>query len=317
MIDKDLIKKLGRLEGDVKVVDKNIQNISKHKELLKYHWLSDPEYDLESLSKEDLLIFLLILDGTSFSYWGEPNWKINYKGENINGARGMILSLRIAVKSGLLKLDAQSLSIIKREEYRRIFNGGVEIPLFEERYQIIREIGNVLIREFDGDIKKLIKLARKDALKLVRILIEYFYFFEDYSHYEGEIIHFNKKAQLFVLDFYRLFGGKGLANLRNVRRLTACADYKLPQVLRRLGILEYSESLAKRIDNDIFLPSGSYEETEIRIKTLYAVEVIKKYLKLKLNMDVDSHEINELLWILGQEKNLNDKPYHKIRTIKY
>jgi hypothetical protein len=317
MINKSLIKKLGRLEGDVNVVERNIQEISKHKELLKYHWLGDPEYDLESLSQDELLIFLLILDGTSFSYWGEPNWKINYKGEKINGARAMILSLRTAIKKGFLKLDAQSLSAITREDYRKIFNGSIEIPLFEERYQIVKEIGNLLIREFDGNIKNLIKLARCDAIKLVKILVEHFYFFEDCSHYEGETIHFNKKAQLFVLDFYRFFEGKGLANLRNIRKLTACADYKLPQVLRRLGIIEYSESLAKRIDNDVLLPPGSHEETEIRIKTIYAVELIKRHFKSKLNMKVDSHEINELLWILGQEKDLRDKPYHKVRTIRY
>ena len=317
MINKATIRKFGKLENNVKIIEENISEISNHKDLLKYHWLSNPEYNLENLSEDELLLFLLILDGTSFSYWGEPNWKINHKGEKINGARAMILSLRNAVEKGTLNLNAESLANLTREEYRKILKGSVEIPLFEERYQIVREIGNVLIREFNGDVKQLIKKARGDAIKLVNLLTEAFYFFEDNSHYEGEIVQFNKKAQLFVLDFYRLFNGTNLANLRNINRLTACADYKLPQVLRRFGILEYSESLAGRIDNDILLPPGSHEETEIRLKTIYAVELIKKYFKSKLNMKVESHEINELLWILGQEKDLKNKPYHKVRTIKY
>jgi len=58
--------------------------------------------------------------------------------------------------------------------------------------------------------------------------------------------------------------------------VTAFADYKLPQVLQHVGILQYSPSLEHKVDNGIFLEAGSPEELEIRENTIWAVELIKR-----------------------------------------
>lgn len=317
MINKKLIKNLAKTMNNIIIIDKNMSKLNKYKHLLESHWLKDSTYKIKELSDKDKLLFLLILDATSFSYWGKPNWKIKYNKEEINGARAMILALRKAVDNGKLELSAKYLENLSRKKYREILIGTTEIPLFEERYQIIKEIGKVLTNKFSGDIKNLIKLAKCDALKLVDILIGYFDFFKDYIIYEGEIVELNKKAQLFVLDIYRIFDGKGIGKLTNIKELTALADYKLPQILRRLGIFKYSPELAKRIDNHIPLPSGSQEEIEIRLKTIFVVERIKDYLNKSLKINIKSCQVNELLWILGQIKHKKNQPYHKVRTTKY
>lgn len=121
---------------------------------------------------------------------------------------------------------------------------------------------------------------------------------------------------MLVSDIYQLFGGEGYGDLLNVDQLTACADYKLPRVLRRLGILEYSEELAKQVDNKIEITKDSEEEIEIRANTIWAVELIRQGL-LQIGQKVMPIGINDHLWLMSQNKLSDDRPYHLTRTTAY
>ena len=56
-----------------------------------------------------------------------------------------------------------------------------------------------------------------------------------------------KRAQIFVADVWGAFGGAGLGAFSDVGRLTTFADYRVPVVLRQLGILVYSADLAAQV----------------------------------------------------------------------
>ena len=43
-------------------------------------------------------------------------------------------------------------------------------------------------------------------------------------------------------------GGEGYGALTGMDQFTACADYKLPQALRKLGIISYAHELEEKID---------------------------------------------------------------------
>ena len=122
----------------------------------------------------------------------------------------------------------------------------------------------------------------------------------------------DKMANPSVLDQLAADLGQMFGILSGLENLTACADYKLPQVLRRYGILSYSPDLAYKIDAQIPLRKGSQEEVEIRANTIWAVELMKKALKKRLP-GVDSIHVNDHLWLLSQQKGF----YHLTRTTAY
>lgn len=74
------------------------------------------------------------------------------------------------------------------------------------------------------------------------------------------------------------------------------ADYRVPQILREMGILEYSEKLAKIVDGKEEIPHGGELEVEIRAATVVAVEMIKKHFKEVKGRDVLSIEVDWFLW---------------------
>lgn len=280
------------------------------------HWLNDAPFDLSQLTNEEKLHFVFLFNALSFSYWGEPKWTVEYNGKTHDGAYGMILALGRAIEENVPILDFHYCSQMSKEDAARILRGTIEIPLLEERWNILREVGSVIVKRYQGSVKDLIYEANGDAQKLVALIVEHLPSFSDTSLYKGEKIYFYKRAQLLVADIYQLFGGKGFGNLTHVDQLTACADYKLPQILRKLGILEYEVSLAEKIDGKIEILHNSPEEIEIKANTIWAVEYIKEELK-KRNPNIMSFEVNDRLWLATQEKFAGDKPYHRTRTTAY
>jgi hypothetical protein len=99
-------------------------------------------------------------------------------------------------------------------------------------------------------------------------------------------------------------------------QLTAFADYKLPQVLRHVGILRYSGALGEKVDQEVLVEPGSPEEVEIRANTIWAVERIRQELE-GMGASVRAFEIDWLLWNLGQGLAYRRKPYHKTVSIFY
>lgn len=279
------------------------------------HWIREGPFDLKKLNDKDLLHFLLVFNSISFSYWGNPKWGFEYRGKSFDGSWGMIAALGKAVENNIPILDPRYLARLSEENFEKISKANIKIPLFNERLKILKELGNILIKKFNGDFSNLVKQSGGDAVRLLDLIIMNFPFFEDVSTYKGRKIYFYKRAQLLVSDIYQIFDGEGYGKLKNIQYLTACADYKLPFVLRKLGILSYSHELAKKIDEQIEINLGSEEEIEIRANTILAVELIKKLLKEKIPK-VDSIHVNDHLWLLGQNRRFNEF-YHLTRTISY
>ena len=111
------------------------------------------------------------------------------------------------------------------------------------------------------------------------------------------------------------FGGQGLGAFRDMEQLTAFADYKVPQVLRRLGILLYDDHLSGLVDSRTELASGSPEEVEIRAATIWGVEELRRAMT-DLGRPVRAFEVDWYLWEEGQSIP-DERPYHRTRTIYY
>lgn len=280
------------------------------------HWIKQGPYDLTQLNNKDKLHFLLVFNSISFSYWGEPKWTVEYNGEKFDGSFGMIAALGNAIENKVPILNMKWLSTITDESLEKITKGDVKIPLLKERVQILREVALIVAQKYNGDFSLFLKEANGDAMKILNNIIITFPSFNDASSYKGKTVYFHKRAQLLISDIYQLFNGRDYGKLRNIDQLTACADYKIPWMLRTLGILSYSESLAKKVDHKIEMLHGSEEEVEIRASTIWANELIKQQLRKNIPA-IDSIHINDHLWLLSQAKLPHDKPYHLTRTTAY
>ncbi len=260
-----------------------------------------------------------MLDVLNHCFWpdpGQPTWTVAHEGNEWSGYWGLAASLKRAVDEGVPITSAEFLSDISDDDLTRVFRGEGEIPLFEERLANLREAGRILKRDWGGDVVNLVESARGSGAELAGRVVAAFPSFRDEARYDGRTVRFWKRAQLLVSDLHQAFGGTGFGAFNDVQVLTAFADYKLPQVLRALGILSYEPALEGIIDGMHDLDAGSPDEVEIRAMTIWAVEEIRKAFR-RAGHALTSAAVDQWLWQLGQLDPFRKKPYHRCRTIYY
>ena len=268
---------------------------------------------------EATVSYLLVLDSLNFCFWpgaGKVKWEIEYESRKLSGYYGLAAALKQAVESGAPITNAEYLAELTLGELKQILDGQGELPLLEHRLQILNQVGQVLLEEYEGRSVKLVETAGGSAIKLSRLLAEKLASFRDVAEYLGHKVFFYKRAQIFAADLYGAFDRTDWGRFVDIDRLTAFADYKLPQVLRHLGILRYAKSLVKKVDQGIHLEAGSPEEVEIRANTIWAVELIRQELE-RTGKGLRAFEIDWILWNLGQQGQFKAKPYHRTMTVFY
>ncbi len=278
--------------------------------------------------------YVFLLDTLNFCFWSKPRWTIEYQGKTLDGYWALAASLKRAAEGDPRLLDAAYLAQISPDHLAEILRGSGEIPLFTERWRNVRELGVVLRDRWGGDAVRMVESAQGDAALLARTIAESISSFNDIAVYRltasprrmvspaslslrsSAPVHFFKRAQILVTDLWGSFGGKQWGAFKNMDVLTAFADYKLPQTLRAWGILKYAPSLARKVDTQIELGTGSVEEIEIRAATLWAVEFLRASLAAR-GRDFMSIQIDWILWGASQSKFRGIKPYHRVRTVYY
>ena len=263
--------------------------------------------------------WIFVLDTINHCFWpdvGYPLWTIYYRGEALSGYWALAASLKRAMEEGIRIHQAETLASMDSQTLAHIFSGRGKIPLFKDRLANLRQAGQVLLDRFQGSFIHVLEEARGSPAELVSLLVRQFPSFDDTASYHGKTVYFLKRAQLLIQDLWSTFSGESWGDFRDLWQLTAFADYKLPQVLRHLGLIHYRPTLAQCIQELMFIPPESPEEVEIRAATVWAVELIRQALTSR-GQKVTSAQIDNWLWNLGQEDTYRRLPYHRTRTIFY
>lgn len=269
---------------------------------------------------------VFVLDTLNFCFWSErpdptDRWKVAYNGEIVDGYWALAAALKRGIETGAPLCDPDYLATISASDLGEILRpavpGGARIPLFSNRLANLQELGRGLLA-LGGEepAAALVQEAGGSAIDLVQRVVALFPSFNDVAIYRGNDVRFYKRAQILISDLAGAFEDKGFGAFHDFAALTAFADYKVPQVLRQLGILRYEPSLAERIAHRELLRAGSEEEIEIRAATIWGVEFLRRALA-GYGRDLPAGDIDWLLWQAGQQLPPGTEPYHRTLTVFY
>ncbi|KAI5325208.1 PREDICTED: UPF0553 [Prunus dulcis] len=233
--------------------------------------------------------YLFVLDALNFCFW--PDKDLNYD----NLAAG----LKAALQNDKSVFDVDRLQKYTGPELRELLKWPRPLPLEDERVRLLHEVGFELERSFDGKASNLVESCGKSAVKLVALVTRHFPGFRDHSVYKGHQVFLYKRAQIFAADLWGAFGGQGYGEFYDIGSITIMADYIVPAVLRQLGVLKYSATLASTIEANSQIDAGSEEEVELRACSIYAVEKMKELISMKSGKQVLSIELDLWLWSFG------------------
>ena len=268
------------------------------------YWLDSNPYGIMDMDVESIVNFLFIYHTIGdYCFWGDPKWEIQTNLGTMDGSYAIMYLILNRFKSN----NNFEMSFY---EFKELLKGNVTIPLLEDRYNNLVYM-NEYLKKSGKSFYDHIKNINIDS-QLFEFIVSNLDYFKDVSTYDGEEILFYKRAQLLTSDILHVREKKEKIYV-DYSHLIGCADYKIPQVMRCYGMLEFSDSLAYKVDNKIELEEGSKEEVEIRANALKVIDYIYKELDRKY-----SHmDINDFIWLLGQDKSKMTKLYHRTLTNHY
>ncbi len=270
--------------------------------------------------------WIFVLDTLNFCFWSmgpdpDHRWRVTYRGERYDGYWALAAALRRAVDEGHPLWDPAYLAAVTSAQVAHILRpdaGSPDIPLIADRVANLQELGRGLLALDAGEqgASTLIAKAQGSAARLVEQIVHRFPSFNDVASYRNREVRFYKRAQILIADLIGSFAGEELGAFADLDALTAFADYKVPQVLRRLSILTYSPALATLVGARTLIPAGSPMEVEIRAGTIWACELLRRALAERGRM-LHAFEVDWLLWTTGQSLPPDTHPYHRTRTSFY
>ena len=285
-----------------------------------------PEWRFSCLPEKDepgTFEFFFVINCLNFKFWHtdtRERFRATVDGEVYYGAFAMFALLN--------RWYRQEPALLTGEFMRELNVGTAEprltgdtgpIPELRERVRVLNETGEVLTGQY-GDFKGLVEASSYRCFDgghgIVERLVRDFPSFRDRCELDGRELIFNKRAQLAPAMAYARFRGTEVALIKDVRKLTAFADYQVPKGLLSYGILSYSDELAGKIGRKEILAKGGREELEIRANTICAVEA----LLVELNrIRPEDHKINAVQMDYHLWRKARDDPrqYHLTETTAY
>jgi len=245
--------------------------------------------------------FFFVQTALQYCFWdfdaagNQTHWC--YKGDpKAKGSRGCVALTMALYDDGVFP----GLHIQKHDVQDLLSAYVADMPLAASRLKILEEVAD-MDTFFNEIYLPMLKSGVADtglAAKMAKLFPEAF------------ADPFLKKAQLVLGLIVANFASRGSPNKPS---LTAYSDYRIPQVLRHLGLISYSDELAKKVDSGELLAAGSAEEVAIRAVTILACARLAAESGLS-DMEIDN-------WLFEQSRDggfqANAKPFHLTVTTHY
>lgn len=274
-----------------------------------------PEY-IGKARDDEVIDYYMVCNSLNFAFndfEGRGKWKAEINGQEFPGSQGMWASLRNAFEEGKDILNGEYLANISEDEVRGIFQGNFEIPMFDERLEVLREVGEVLSAKYGGHFYNLVEASGNKLFNngdgLVERLVRDFPPFDDSCEYGGKKVVLNKRAQLAPAMLYGRFQGADVCQFEDMEELTVFADYVLPTGYHNEGVFEYSDFLTECLEEQIPVEAGSRPELEFRAQTVHVSDRISK------ELGVPSFSFDTKMW--GRTRKIPDLKYFLVKTINY
>jgi len=268
-------------------------------------------YSLTDLEK--FLNYLLLIDCNNFCFWKGKEKK--HFSNSLSGYLVLTNEYKNFFISQRKKANLKYFSKISFEEFKKEFKNLSKFQLFKKRWEIVRRVSLYMVKNYNGSFYLFLKSVKKDAAKLIKKISQELYSFNDSSQFQQKKIYFLKRAQHLTANIWGALEGKDVSNFYNLEYLTAMADYKLPQILNYLGILQYSQKLKNILKKGKIIKKNSSIELELRANTIWAIEQLKNELNKK-GISIYSFQVDWYLWNKSHCLNLI-LPHHRTKTFYY
>jgi len=320
----DSIRPVIELSRDVQT---NVEKISEVAGWMAYEELPMPDFALpfgmgagNADETMDFVLTVASIDTAFTDFKKHVVFEVEYGGRTWLDSDALFACIKRAMDAGVPILDGAFMARVTRPELERIVAANIELPMLDEKLEILHQVGAVLAAKYGGRFHNFVKSCPArlydNGNGLIERLVSEFARFNDVTLYDGHAIKIYKLAQLAIWFLYSSLGKIGKLPIEDMGKMTAFADYIVPVGLRLLGVTRYSAELEAAIRSHQLIPRDSRWEVEIRAHCIYAIALLTEEInKLRpVNRQIIMPQLDARLWT---HYHTTWWPHHLTRTIMY
>ncbi len=194
-------------------VQTHVTKIVEVAQWMAYEELPIPDYVLpfgigEGAVSEtiDFVLTTSCIDTAFTDFSSHIKFQVDYAGRNWSDSDALFACMKRAIDNGIPILDGEFLAKVTLADMKTLFADNIELPMLEEKTEILNQVGAVLARNYDGRFHKFIASCAPKLYDhgngLIDRLVDEFPRFRDVSLYDGHAIKFYKLPQLAIWFLY-------------------------------------------------------------------------------------------------------------------
>lgn len=339
---------------DARYVHYTKQNSKSVADFVEKNWENDfsiPEEEdkLKACLKDEneWVEFLGIMSALNFAFTnfhtppGDPDikYEVEYPRDRFwRGAYAMRAALVRALIEGFNILDFSYLAAITKDDVVYILRGKTIVPMFEQRVKQMRNYGTFMRAMGFRSVKQMLEKcdfhpfsyqagSNSGHGEVLPGFIDYLtsssVFADRAVHPSGFVIDFNKRANLFALEYQTQASRpeSKLVPLADQHLLLPPADYQVPRALQAMGFISYAPELEEQIIQRKLIARNSRAEIEIRAATVVVVDMLLRLVNKRRAQRglcyVGLPEFDRFLWLSGRRVEASALPHHLTITTAY
>ncbi len=244
---------------------------------------------------------------------GAPEWSINHRGQRLTDAPALFGALTRWIGEGT-RPDPDRFAAITPADAAQLFAGEGILQMIPERAARLAEVASAVGDRWDGTALNLVEEADWNGPAAVELLAATIPGYEDEAQVGGHHLRFRKLGHLATA----IMSSRSEIRWTGLETFPVYPDYMLPRILRHLGILRYSPTLAQMVDTGALIAPNSPEEVAIRWATVRAGRLLGEELS-RLGASVTGPRLDYFLWsraVLGPDAHQMGE-HHRTLTLAY
>ena len=321
--DSEVLSSVSKAIHQLEHLSIDLDSIENTADWLAYEEFSFPKNNQVRENPEDFIRATMFMNTLNFAFTDfktSIKYEVKQGSETLSDSEAMYFQVNEAIDSGNNLVDGKIMATLTLEQLANIFSGNIEMPMLKERVEILNDVGQKLVDNYEGDWLNFINNGPKKLYAkgegLIERLVNEFPRFDDSSEYRGNKVKFYKLAQLAFWGIHGELSGSNYFKIEDMHSMTAFADYIVPVALNVMKIMTYTPQLDDKIRDGEMIERDSEEEIEIRSASIYATAILTEKVNERRpeNKSIIIPQLDYRLW---KNYHATHHPHHLTYTTMY
>ena len=321
--DSEVLSSVSKAIHQLEHLSIDLDSIENTADWLAYEEFSFPKNNQVRENPEDFIRATMFMNTLNFAFTDfktSIKYEVKQGSETLSDSEAMYFQVNEAIDSGNNLVDGKIMATLTLEQLANIFSGNIEMPMLKERVEILNDVGQKLVDNYEGDWLNFINNGPKKLYAkgegLIERLVNEFPRFDDSSEYRGNKVKFYKLAQLAFWGIHGELSGSNYFKIEDMHSMTAFADYIVPVALNVMKIIRYTPQLDEKIRDGEMIKRDSEEEIEIRSASIYATAILTEKVNERRpeNKSIIIPQLDYRLW---KNYHATHHPHHLTYTTMY